>query len=340
MIKINKTYVINLKKRTDRWCQINKNFKNSGLKLNKWDAIYGKDLSEEKIKEITNKFCYYLCSPSMIGIWMSHYTLWQHIAKNNETNVLILEDDAYPAKDFNLRVKSVLSKIPKDYDMFYFGCIGTCDKGYNDMSKAILGESNKIVYDENNNEIQEIFRPYFPLALHGYMVSNKGAKKLINNEKFKKIAYHIDTALPLLIFNDKQNNFNVYATAPPLIEQEFGLDSDNIISNHPVIGYPLSKIKVSETMNLDYVSNIQSFYLRHLGIPITEFLLFMVIFSLVMGAILPTHSLNYLLIFIIGIYLVEIIITKGKTIKLMVFELIVIILVSFLSNSIANNIRK
>ena len=341
MVNINKTYVINLKKRNDRWEQINTNFKNTKLKLNRWDAIYGKDLSDEKIKQITNNFCYYLCSPSMIGIWMSHYSLWQHIVKNNETNVLIMEDDAYPADDFNSRLPTLLEKIPKDFDMLYFGCIGSCDEQYNNFIKFFFGGSNKNVYDQNNNdEMKEIIRPYFPLALHGYMVSNKGAKKLLNNEKFKKISYHIDFALPVLIFNDFKSNFNVYAVIPSLIKQGFGSDSDNLSSNHPLINYPLSKIKITETMNLDYSSNIQQFYLRHIGVPITQFLLFMIIFSIIMGAILPLKILNYLLLAIVGLYLIEIIITKGKAIKLMVFELIVIILVAYISNTIVAKFKK
>ena len=84
---IDKVFVINLKKRTDRWKQINKSFKNTGLNLNRWDAINGKDLSEEFIKNNTSNLCNYFCSASMIGCWLSHYTLWKHIVEKKLDNV-------------------------------------------------------------------------------------------------------------------------------------------------------------------------------------------------------------------------------------------------------------
>ena len=79
---IEQIYVVNLKHRKDRWNKIQQAFNNTGLKLTKWDAIYGKTLSDEQINNITSKFCYYFCSPGMIGCWMSHYLLWQFIVKN------------------------------------------------------------------------------------------------------------------------------------------------------------------------------------------------------------------------------------------------------------------
>ena len=110
MIKINKIYVINLKHNKNKWKEIQKAFKNTPLKLNRFDAIYGKNLTDEEIKKVTTNFCYYFCSPGMIGCWLSHYKIWQQIIKNNEDNVLILEDDAYPTENFNKRLKEILKR--------------------------------------------------------------------------------------------------------------------------------------------------------------------------------------------------------------------------------------
>src|SRR5438477_11440696 len=95
-VSIDHTFVINLKKRTDRWNTINKSFSGTGIKLMRWNAVYGKDLKKDMIKKITTPFCNRFCSDFMIGCWLSHYTLWQWIVKKNLDNVLILEDDAVP----------------------------------------------------------------------------------------------------------------------------------------------------------------------------------------------------------------------------------------------------
>lgn len=47
---IEKTYVINLDRRKDRWENIQNNFKNTFLKLNRFPAIDGSKLSKEDIR--------------------------------------------------------------------------------------------------------------------------------------------------------------------------------------------------------------------------------------------------------------------------------------------------
>lgn len=55
-MKINEVYVINLQSRPDRWNEINDNFKDTGLHLQRWNAVNGKDISEEHVKNIRPLF--------------------------------------------------------------------------------------------------------------------------------------------------------------------------------------------------------------------------------------------------------------------------------------------
>src|SRR5947208_587183 len=118
-MNITKAYVINLPHRTDRWSQIQSSFKNTNIQLIQWPATNGKQLTEESINSQTTQFCQNFCSTGMIGCYLSHYKLWQHIVSNNETNVLILEDDAKPIPNFQTKFKEVTQELPPDYDLFY-----------------------------------------------------------------------------------------------------------------------------------------------------------------------------------------------------------------------------
>lgn len=336
MVKINKTYVINLTHRKDRWQQVNNNFKNSSLKLNRWNAVNGKKLDDSKIRELTTNFCYLFCSPGMIGCWLSHATLWKHIVKNKEDNVLIIEDDAFPVPDFNERIVRILQEIPNDYDLVYFGCIGTCEKNINWLYSLLNGKSNKEIYYKNK-KLEDIVKPAFPLATHGYMVSYKGALKLLNNEKIKKIIYHIDFSLANYVYDDK-NEFRVYALVPPLINQDFDSKTSDIATlQHPLINYPLSKIHLTNSLNMDYFNNVQISYVRKLGVPITIFFVILLGISIFFGLTFSIEFISYYLIFITSIYCLEIFINKGKNVKIMFFELILIILATLISHSIKKN---
>lgn len=170
-IKINKVYVINLKHRKDRWESVQEKFKGTNLKLTRFNAINGKDLNDDQIEKLTTKFCYYFCSPGMIGCWLSHYKLWEQIVKSNDENVLILEDDAYPVDDYNKRINQVLKEIPKNYDLIYFGCNGSCDEDVNWFYRLFYGDDKEIYL--NGKKSENFFRPRFPLTTHAYLISKK-----------------------------------------------------------------------------------------------------------------------------------------------------------------------
>ncbi len=232
---INKVYVINLKNRPDRWTDVNKSFKNTGLKLTRWNAVYGKDLSEEEIKNVTTPISYHTIPHSIIGCWLSHYNIWKHIVENKETNVLILEDDAYPVDNFTNKLYKYWKEVPDDWDMIYLGCTGTCSGAplVKILFHTITLKKNSPIY-KNTKKCKHVYKPGYPLNLHSYMLSYNGAKKIINHPKMKKITGHIDGKIAHHVLNN--NDFNVYAFTPQLAYQNesFGY-SDNTSSTHPII---------------------------------------------------------------------------------------------------------
>lgn len=100
--------------------------------------------------------------PGEIGCILSHRNLWKRIVKEKLASTLVLEDDAISIKrDFINIITDLTKYIPKDWDIFLLGFwLHMGDNG-----KKI----NQHIYSVGN----------FCL-LHSYLVSQKGARKLLS----------------------------------------------------------------------------------------------------------------------------------------------------------------
>lgn len=299
---INKTYVINLSSRPDRWKKTQKNFQKTGLEFTRWNAVYGKNLTEKEINDHTTPLCREICHPAIIGTWLSHYGIWKNIVQNRETNVLILEDDAIPINDFNKKLSEAWTDLPPDWDFLFLGCFGSCDystltdQGYHLLS----GRVNKPVYVHGRIS-QKIFRPCFPLCLQAYMLSYKGALKLINHPKLQKVRYHIDYTLSYHVFPDE--SFRMYALKNALVKHNLINVDSNIQSygHHPVINTFGSKIQIAEHHNFGSWSGVNLFSLRRFGLDFTVYLFVMVLMSYIVGMLAP-NRIFYGYVFIILLF--------------------------------------
>lgn len=308
-------FVINLKHRTDRWNIINDKLSKLNLKIKKWDAICGKNLNEDEIKNVTTNFCNMFCSSGMIGCWLSHYNLWKHIVQNNLNNVLILEDDAEPTQLFIKEKDNLINHIPLNYDILYFGYFNFCD----DITNLFPSLKNK------NNDF--IIKPTFPLGLHAYMLSNKGATKLLICKDLEKVSYHVDFSLSWEIFNNK-NNFNIFAFKEPLFVQTNS--KSNLMSHtHPICDKVITKLNLNSN-----ITNHIALYNRNSDLFLTPFTLTLLIISLLLGASTQQFSIIFLFIFVI-IFLLEI--HKTNEIKNGIFEIILLIFFNVIGHLLKNN---
>lgn len=330
---INKTYVINLEKRTDRWYNINKSFENINMQLTRWDAVYGKEMKEKEIEKNTTRTCYYFCSPSMIGCWLSHCRLWKHIVKNREDKVLILEDDSYPVKNFNNKVDKYFKQVPGNWDILFLGSFGSCDNSVFEKNFFYLygGHKNRPVYIDGKKQ-PNIIRPGFPLGLHAYMLSYKGAKKLIETKLFDKANYHIDHELATKIVNDKK--FNVYAFTPPLINQQMeSAYSDNQLTTHPMFSKLASNLYISDQHTLDAFSATIVFELRKFRFTFSVMNLSLILLSFIIG-MTGNNISNYYLLLIFFYYLLEIKQVDKKNRRDIMVEMTFVFLFAFIGNQL------
>ena len=212
-------YVINLKKSIDRLENVNKVMSKYNLKFNRFDAIYGKELSQEEVNKNANILCRtLLCNNGMIGCAMSHIQLWNNLLKDkNNDSYLILEDDI---QDINIEEINNLIKFIKEtkfeYDYISLNCISILCENLNKGIKVsdTLYLTNKI----------------YPFGMGAYIINESGAKKLVDMINKYKITYHIDFSVSFKKYLSN-NNFKHYNTNYNLIHLNNLITSKSTISN-------------------------------------------------------------------------------------------------------------
>jgi GR25 family glycosyltransferase involved in LPS biosynthesis len=213
-----------------------------GITYERRGAIDGRQKDNYK-DDISDK-CKLICTDSMIGCALSHLYLWRHVVENRIDRVLVLEDDVKLVDDYEDIFKKAIKQLPIDWDVFYFGCHGLCDKnreyGNPFMRVFHIFKNESIDLDKSN-----IFVPEYPLATHAYGVSYEGCKKLIRY--IEKVGYHIDVCIAR-----NQARLNIYACYPNIAFQN-GADSTMADKSFPVtLNRVLSQVRDDKNFGYDY----------------------------------------------------------------------------------------
>jgi glycosyl transferase family 25 len=194
-------WIINMDKSKDRLEKINKNLTELGIKFNRFRAIDGSKINK---KELNNKVTFlcknFLCNTGIIGCAESHKQLWkQLLSEKNTEHYLVLEDDVVLTND---SVKIINKLEPKlslyDIDFLNLYCVMP-GSGFNKTEFEI--------------DDYKFGKPFFPLQTCGYIISKKGAAKLLQH--IEKTTYHID--VEIAIFNLK-NNLNYFTSNKNIIK--------------------------------------------------------------------------------------------------------------------------
>lgn len=217
---IDKIYMINLeRKKHVAEKSINKllnltnsNEKNIFSKIEIYKAVDGQLFNKDDINNnITLKTKYTLKNPSSyddirsvgeIGCYLSHTNIWKNIVANNYNNCLIFEDDVIPDKNYEKIIKYI-ENIPDDYDIAYLGW---------------WSRKNMNNYNKNSNWLYTDFNSEKPnvLGLYSYVISNKGAAKLLS--KAFPIDVQLDTFVSL--YNNMSKNFRRYLSKTQLFKAD------------------------------------------------------------------------------------------------------------------------
>lgn len=193
-----------------------------GLKFEFVDAVYGKELAEEQLKEIDRDFSVKRFNTKKpltlgeIGCALSHIKVYEYIVKNNISQAIILEDDAIVSQDFEKIVNLSLNKVPSRKEILFFDH----GKAKSWLFKRNLIDGYKLVRYRypSRNSMRCIF------MADAYLLTLSGAKKLLSN------AYPVRMAADYLTGAIHMTKINAYGIEPPCVFR--GVDSEiNQIEN-------------------------------------------------------------------------------------------------------------
>lgn len=245
-----------------------KTLKNNNIEPILVKGINGKKLSNKVIKENTTLLYSYFGSKSSIGIAMSHMKAWKTFLKTNDEYAIIFEDDVIIEPNFTNDLEIAIKKVPTDFDMLYLGCFG-CEKSDNVLSTifTIMNESN------NDNKIinNYINKPIVALGAHAYIISRKGAKKLLNIIE-GHISYHIDYVLQHL---SKKKIINTYSLNNRIAYQTStdSVISANVSNSHPLLlNNFLSNYYIDKKCKANYLSTVSIFRIGNIDFTLSSIL--------------------------------------------------------------------
>ncbi len=242
-------YVVNLKKSVDRFENVKKVMNKYNLNFQRFDAVYGKDLSEEEINKNTNIFCRtLLCNNGSIGCAMSHMQLWRQLLEDKVNHTyLILEDDI---QDIDIeQMNNLINFINNnnfDYDYISLNCVSFLCQNINKGIKV--------------NDKLYLTQKIFAMGTAAYIINKKGANKLLNILEKEKISYHID--MVITVKKILHNEFKHYNTNYNLVTLNDNLVINSNISNgvkpKSIIMFIIHKLKL---YNLEWILNVTQFTL-------------------------------------------------------------------------------
>ena len=151
--------------RKKQFLQLKKNLP----QLKVFPAIMGNALSKKDIqslfkKKILDRWSIALSSQGEIGCYLSHLQILKDFVLSKQKHCLILEDDMHLEKNFKIDLREALQECPQDWDLLYLFAIPKQKK----LSTTI----------KEKKYILKAPRLWYTCA---YLVSQKGARKIINN---------------------------------------------------------------------------------------------------------------------------------------------------------------
>lgn len=216
-----KAFVINLDKDVERMNMFEKNYNSS--EYLQWERVSGKLGKDVPDNKLTTP-CKYLCTESMKGCAWSHIKTWERIVNDQIDMALIMEDDVVPiSSDYENEVISVIDDTPTDFDVL---TLHNSMNSVTDMGWVFRNLTSMLgIYNPMSSKVsKKLYRPQCMYGTMSYIVSLKGAKKLL--QLIDKISFHVD----ITIFSN-YNNLIIYSIDEPIFKPRDNNDSNNSTSN-------------------------------------------------------------------------------------------------------------
>lgn len=212
-------FIVNLAKDTEKKEYMDKLCRQNFLKYEFIDAIYGRDLSDEDIKNVYDKpktisILKRELAPGEIGCALSHMAIYKKMVDKQIEIAIIFEDDITIAADYKNVINSI-DQFPTNWDCVL---LGHYPDGAAKMETLYsFWEQIKIT------DISKLVRLIPPIyGTHGYIINLKGAKKLL--DAMNPLTKPIDH------FTNDDLIVNLYGITPPVIRLQEVYSQNSSIS--------------------------------------------------------------------------------------------------------------
>ncbi len=207
--------VINLAHRTDKWQAVSSRMAAVGLNnLIKVPAIEGAGLSLKAISPLLGQAIelieqaprsHFTLTRPAVGCFLSHLAIWRWMIEIGMPRMLIFEDDATPAANFDpVRFCASLESLPQDAGMVFLGRI------------IMNGMANK-------PQGSELARLYFFNGTFAYMITPAACRTLI--PLLLPLDGHIDHEISKVLIA-RRHDFAAHYVEPAYFEPDWSLRSD------------------------------------------------------------------------------------------------------------------
>lgn len=170
-------------------------------------AIRGTALRASDISKVTSLTCGMICTPAIVGIALSHMSVWKRIRDGPDDMGLVFEDDAIPLGDFDTDLRRAVEEAGT-FDVLNLGCF-MCDFR---VRKVPVGVRDVSVF----------------AGAHAYVLTKEGAKKLLNI--YSNVVFHVD----MMMSAASMRGVTLKATNKTLATQE----GHETSSNATLTGFP------------------------------------------------------------------------------------------------------
>uniref|UniRef100_A0A6C0CMN7 Uncharacterized protein n=1 Tax=viral metagenome TaxID=1070528 RepID=A0A6C0CMN7_9ZZZZ len=120
-------------------------------------------------------FCKNSCTPEMIIDNSTHLYIWNHFITTGKTKAIVIMENSKPNNNFK-HLTTFMEYVPDGWEFLYLGSGGSCESKFS----ADYLVSKGCASNSENVEINDyVIKPAFPLLHGGYMITKRGAKKML-----------------------------------------------------------------------------------------------------------------------------------------------------------------
>lgn len=252
-------YAINLDRDAQRWQRLKQATRAAGLtEVERFPAINVRELKPTELRACTTWLGRQLQPPGVLGCALSHMALWRRMVAEDIPVAIILEDDVELVPGFREKLEKNLQQLGEIYPNIQLHSVnspplsisdtiqpqGSAQSGLDSFDVILLGGMGRVHPEGLDSAAARFFslcaggcqaplrknsllhRPMRPAGTHAYLLTKRGAEKLL--QACPKARYHID------IDAWGQASVDVLMFDPMLAYQSF--DSSTLLETSPAGG--------------------------------------------------------------------------------------------------------